>query len=158
MIDLGRWPGTPLDHAFEREGEGLALLADIDPEDGAGLAAWAAARMPWPDVLGQETSKPHFDDLVRFVTRERAMRQVYPAPRDVFAAFRFTPYCEVRVVILGQDPYPNPGQANGLCFSVPKGAPSRGRWSTFTQPCGSTDLSHPTTATWRLGPSRAFSC
>jgi len=123
MMDLGRWPGTPLDNVFEREGEGLALLADIDPEEAAGLAAWAAARMPWPDVLGQETSKPYFDDLVRFVTRERAMRQVYPAPRDVFAAFRFTPYCEVRVVILGQDPYPNPGQANGLCFSVPKGAP-----------------------------------
>lgn len=123
LMELGRWPGTTLGDVFEREGESLMLLADIDPEEAAGLAAWAASRMPWPRVLGEETSKPYFNVLMQFLAKERARREVYPAHRDVYAAFHLTPYEAVRVVILGQDPYPNPGQANGLCFSVPRGIP-----------------------------------
>ena len=115
-LDLVR---SPVDAAFEREGESLELLADIDPEEAAGLAAWAASRRPWPGVLDEEMNQPYFDDLLRFVVAERRKHEVYPPHGDMFEAFRLTPYQEVRVVILGQDPYPNPGQAMGLAFSVP---------------------------------------
>lgn len=68
------------DNVWSREGEGLALLADEDPEEAAGLAAWAASRRPWPDVLGDELSKPYFRELMRFVDRERR-RGMYTHPR-----------------------------------------------------------------------------
>jgi uracil-DNA glycosylase len=119
MMDLSHGHDATHGSMFEREGQSRASLEAPDPEEAAGLAAWKAS-MPWPDVLGVETSKPYFDDLMRFLAQERAKHQVYPAPRDVFAAFDLTSHRDVRVVILGQDPYPNPGQANGLCFSVPR--------------------------------------
>jgi uracil-DNA glycosylase len=99
------------------------LLAAQDPLEADGLAAWTAARRPWPGVLDEERAKPYFRDVLRFVTAERAKRRsdVYPADSDVFAAFHLTPFDAVKVVILGQDPYPNPGQAMGLSFSVPRG-------------------------------------
>ncbi|HEX5031526.1 MAG TPA: uracil-DNA glycosylase [Candidatus Eisenbacteria bacterium] len=108
---------------WSREGENLALLADEDPEEAAVLAALAASRRPWPDVLGEEIAKPYFRELMRFVDRERLTGPVYPSAGDLFAAFHLTPYEEVKVVILGQDPYHQPGQANGLCFSVPRDLP-----------------------------------
>ncbi len=118
MESLGRSPFGRADDMWFREGENLALLADEDPEEAAGLAAWAASRRPWPDVLGEELAKPYFRELMRFVDRERRAGAVYPSAGDLFAAFHLTPYERVRVVILGQDPYHQPGQANGLCFSV----------------------------------------
>ncbi|WP_214058675.1 uracil-DNA glycosylase [Nocardioides aquaticus] len=77
----------------------------------------------WLDVLQDETSKPYWGVLERFVADERANpdHEVYPAPEDVFAALKLTPFRDVRVVILGQDPYINPGEAHGLAFSVPAG-------------------------------------
>lgn len=123
MESLERNPHGRADDVWSREGEGLALLADEDPDEAAGLAAWAASRRPWPDVLGEELSKPYFRELMRFVDRERRTGAVYPSAGDLFAAFHRTPYDKVKVVILGQDPYHQPGQANGLCFSVPRDAP-----------------------------------
>lgn len=123
MQSLGRRPFGVADDVWSREGESLALLADEDPEEAAGLAAWAASRRPWPSVLGEELEKPYFRELMRFVDRERLHGPVYPPPGDLFAAFHLTPSEKVKVVILGQDPYHQPDQANGLCFSVPRDAP-----------------------------------
>lgn len=120
MESLGRSPFGIADDVWSREGESLALLADEDPGEAAGLTALAASRRPWPDALGEELSRPHFRELMRFVDRERRSSPVYPSAGDLFAAFHLTPYEKAKVVILGQDPYHQPGQANGLCFSVPR--------------------------------------
>jgi uracil-DNA glycosylase len=76
----------------------------------------------WRRVLEGELGAPYFHELCRFVDDERAKAPVYPAEENVFRAFRETPFAEVRVVLLGQDPYHGEGQAHGLCFSVPEGA------------------------------------
>ena len=73
---------------------------------------------PWAKALSAVFGKPYFADLMRFVAAERAAHEVLPPEADVYNAFRYTPLDEVRVVILGQDPYPTPGHAHGLCFSV----------------------------------------
>lgn len=73
----------------------------------------------WAPFLTAECSKPYFSDLDAFVTEAAAARTVYPAPENIFAAFRACPAHKVRVIILGQDPYHEPGQAMGLSFSVP---------------------------------------
>ncbi len=76
------------------------------------------AKTDWNPLLGAEFAKPYWDDLQRFVAAERAAGPVYPPHDDVFAALHLTPFADVSVVILGQDPYHGPGQAHGLCFSV----------------------------------------
>lgn len=76
--------------------------------------------LPWPEVLGAEMADPSFRRLLEDIERERDEATIYPAACDVFAAFDLTPYDDVRVVILGQDPYHQHGQATGLCFSVPR--------------------------------------
>ncbi len=75
----------------------------------------------WQAVLGDETEKPYFTGLREFVEAERAARQVFPPADEVFAALRLTPYEQVRVLILGQDPYHDDNQAHGLAFSVRPG-------------------------------------
>lgn len=75
----------------------------------------------WLPVLGSEFHAPYMTDLKRFLVNERAQHPVFPKGSEIFAAFKHTPFEEVRVVILGQDPYHGPGQAHGLCFSVPQG-------------------------------------
>lgn len=75
----------------------------------------------WLNVLKPEFEKPYFSDLKSFLVREREQFTVYPPGNRIFAAFDYTPFDEVEVVILGQDPYHGPGQANGLCFSVSDG-------------------------------------
>jgi uracil-DNA glycosylase len=75
----------------------------------------------WQAVLGDELSKQYFKDLEAFVAQERAKGQVFPPEEEVFAAFRYTPYASVKVLLLGQDPYHDDGQAHGLCFSVKPG-------------------------------------
>lgn len=72
----------------------------------------------WDEVLRDEMAKPYWRKLLEFVAVERAAHPVYPPPSQTFRAFELTPYDEVRVVILGQDPYPNEGEADGLAFSV----------------------------------------
>ena len=77
----------------------------------------------WRPVLARELAKPYWRQLQAFVAGEREQHPVYPAHDDVFAALHLTPYADVKVVILGQDPYHGPGQAHGLAFSVRPGVP-----------------------------------
>ncbi|GIW68170.1 MAG: uracil-DNA glycosylase [Candidatus Parcubacteria bacterium] len=72
----------------------------------------------WKEVLREEFSKPYFRDLAAFVREQYLKGAAYPHPKNLFRAFDLTPFDAVRVVIVGQDPYPNPGQANGLAFAV----------------------------------------
>ncbi len=76
----------------------------------------------WKAVLDEEFKKPYFETLVAFIKAEKAANKViFPPGNLIFNAFNTTPFDRVKVVILGQDPYHNPGEAMGLCFSVPKG-------------------------------------
>ncbi|PRP92401.1 Uracil-DNA glycosylase [Enhygromyxa salina] len=75
----------------------------------------------WESVLGDELGAPYFRKLEDFVAKDRAAAEVFPPPQEVFAAFEHTPFDEVRVLILGQDPYHDNDQAHGLCFSVRRG-------------------------------------
>jgi uracil-DNA glycosylase len=75
----------------------------------------------WNPLLRGEFEKPYWHQLQQFVREERSHGVVYPKHEDVFAALHLTPYADVRVVILGQDPYHGAGQAHGLCFSVQHG-------------------------------------
>ena len=77
----------------------------------------------WKALLSDEFEKDYFKQLVAFVKSEYQAGQVYPPGKQVFRAFDFCPVDAVRVVIIGQDPYHGPGQANGLCFSVAEGIP-----------------------------------
>ncbi len=75
----------------------------------------------WQEALAGEFEKPYFKTLMDFVAKERAEQQVFPPEEDVFAAFAATSYRDVKVVVLGQDPYHDDGQAHGMCFSVRPG-------------------------------------
>ena len=76
----------------------------------------------WKDALAGEFDKPYFASLVRFLHQEKAAGKcIYPPGGQIFKAFELTPVSELKVVILGQDPYHGPGQAHGLSFSVPEG-------------------------------------
>ncbi|HOG20441.1 MAG TPA: uracil-DNA glycosylase [Salinivirgaceae bacterium] len=75
----------------------------------------------WKTVLEDEFNKPYFQELKSFLVAEKSKYTVYPPGSRIFAAFDVTPFDNVKVVILGQDPYHGAGQAHGLCFSVPKG-------------------------------------
>ena len=76
---------------------------------------------PWSKLLKGETDKQYFRDLQDFLEKEYATQTIYPPVKDVFAALKYTPYEQVNVLLLGQDPYPGPNQANGLSFSVRPG-------------------------------------
>lgn len=73
----------------------------------------------WDELLKDERQKSYFIELEQFLAEERQLHPVYPSEQNIFAAFESTPLHEVTVVILGQDPYHEPNQAHGLCFSVP---------------------------------------
>ncbi len=75
----------------------------------------------WKEVLASEFGSSYFMELKEFLTEEKAKYPVYPPGSQIFNAFQLTPFNQVKVVILGQDPYHGPGQAHGLCFSVPQG-------------------------------------
>lgn len=78
----------------------------------------------WREKLAPEFSKPYFAQIKEFLSAAKANgRAIFPPGPLIFNAFEQTPFDKVRVVILGQDPYHNPGQAMGLCFSVPKNTP-----------------------------------
>jgi uracil-DNA glycosylase len=86
-------------------------------------SAGLAASLPrdWRKVLAAELDKPYVRNLEEFIATERKTHTVYPPAADVFNAFKFTPYAQVKVLLLGQDPYHDEGQAHGLCFSVRPG-------------------------------------
>jgi len=75
----------------------------------------------WKEILKPEFEAEYFARLREFLIREKRSNVIYPPGQQIFAAFNCTPFQEVKVVILGQDPYHGPGQAHGLCFSVPQG-------------------------------------
>lgn len=75
----------------------------------------------WKLLLQEEFDKPYFEELTRFVREEYANGTIYPAGKNIFRAFDKCPVDKLKVVIIGQDPYHGPGQANGLCFSVNDG-------------------------------------
>ena len=75
----------------------------------------------WEIAMKPEFSKPYYRKLFRTVNQEYRTRTIYPPAEDIFNAFHFTPLDQVKVVILGQDPYHEPGQAHGLSFSVKPG-------------------------------------
>lgn len=81
-----------------------------------------AQSLTWHDVIGNEKQQEYFQHTLAFVEAERqAGKVIFPPAHDVFNAFRFTEFDQVKVVILGQDPYHGPNQAHGLCFSVQPG-------------------------------------
>jgi len=75
----------------------------------------------WKRCLAEEFNKPYFLDLTSFIRQEYTTRQIFPPGKFIFQAFERSPFDRTKVVILGQDPYHGPGQAHGLCFSVPEG-------------------------------------
>lgn len=77
----------------------------------------------WYEILKEEFNKDYFKKLQTFLTQEYSSATIYPEPKNVFNALNRTKYDDVKVVIIGQDPYINEGQAHGLCFSVEKVAP-----------------------------------
>ncbi len=86
-------------------------MAKIDPD----------IHFSWKEILYDEFNSPYFASLKDFLIKEKQKFTVYPPGNLIFNAFNTTPFNEVKVVILGQDPYHGPGQAHGLCFSVPEG-------------------------------------
>ena len=77
----------------------------------------------WAPLLNDEFSKPYYLSLREFLKNEYRTQTIYPSMYDIFNALHYTPFHEVKVVILGQDPYHGPNQAHGLSFSVQKGVP-----------------------------------
>ncbi|MFH6603935.1 uracil-DNA glycosylase [Maribacter algicola] len=75
----------------------------------------------WKQHLNEEFEKPYFRPLIHFVKEEYTKYTCYPKGKHIFAAFDHSPFDKTRVIIIGQDPYHGPGQANGLCFSVNDG-------------------------------------
>ncbi|HBK39989.1 MAG TPA: uracil-DNA glycosylase, partial [Porphyromonadaceae bacterium] len=75
----------------------------------------------WKQRLSEEFEKPYFKTLTDFVRQEYSTRAVYPPAKLIFNSFDQCPFEQVKVVIVGQDPYHEPGQAHGLCFSVNDG-------------------------------------
>ena len=78
----------------------------------------------WDEVLSDLFASENYRNIREFLKKEYSTYTVYPSMYDIFNAFRFTPYGTVKAVLLGQDPYHEPGQAHGLCFSVKKGIPA----------------------------------
>lgn len=72
----------------------------------------------WVEAIGGEFKKPYYASLYRFIKEEYSTKVIYPPADDIFNAMHLTPLSQVKVLILGQDPYHNQGQAHGLCFSV----------------------------------------
>lgn len=77
----------------------------------------------WKPYLQEEFNKPYFKELTRFVKEEYQNNTCYPPGKEIFNAFELCPFDQVKVVIIGQDPYHGPNQAHGLCFSVNDGIP-----------------------------------
>ena len=78
----------------------------------------------WDNIVGEEYYKDYYQNLRAFLVSEYRSRTIYPDMNDIFNALKYTPFSDVKVVILGQDPYHGEGQAHGLCFSVKPGVPS----------------------------------
>ncbi|MGI6680143.1 MAG: uracil-DNA glycosylase [Bdellovibrionota bacterium] len=81
-------------------------------------------QISWKDILGKEKEKEYFKNIISFIESERKKGKIiYPSNKDIFNAFSYTPFSDIKVVIIGQDPYHGEGQAHGLSFSVKDGVP-----------------------------------
>ena len=91
--------------------------------EGGGGGGSLASHIPasWQEVLADEVEKPYFKDLERFLATERKAHSIFPPHEEIFSALELTPYEDVKVLLLGQDPYHDDDQAHGLCFSVRPG-------------------------------------
>ena len=109
----------PSSRRYRRRASGSApaRLGNDSPQISAPLSDGG-----WRDALDGETSKPYLFQLAQFVAKERKSKTVYPPPQDTFAALDACKLDDVKIVIVGQDPYHGPGQAHGLCFSIADGA------------------------------------
>jgi uracil-DNA glycosylase len=87
------------------------------------VSRFTSSAPSWAALLADELRAPYFAKLQKFAAAERASHDVFPPADEVFAAFEHTPFESVRVLLLGQDPYHDDGQAHGLCFSVRRGVP-----------------------------------
>lgn len=103
----------------------------------------------WKNALQSEFDKPYFKQLTDFIRSEYKSNQIFPPAKGIFSAFDRCPISKVKVVILGQDPYHNPGQAHGLCFSVPDGIISPPSLKNIFKEL-STDLGKPPPSTGNL--------
>lgn len=99
------------------------MTTPSETRQGPDTANELAHQLPfvWRDRLAEELAKPYFQALQTFVAQEREAHSIFPEPNHVFTAFHLTPPERVRVVLFGQDPYPTPGHAHGLAFSVRPG-------------------------------------
>lgn len=77
----------------------------------------------WDEILKDEWEKPYYKQLRQFLKKEYSTYQIYPDMHDIFNALKYTSFTDCKAVIIGQDPYHEPGQAHGLCFSVKPGVP-----------------------------------
>ena len=107
----------------------------------------------WLEALSAECQKPYMHTLHTFLTtRKKEGAEVYPQAENVFNAFNKTPFSAVKIVILGQDPYHNPGQAHGLSFSVPQGVPIppslKNIYREITETCGGSVPNHGNLNAW----------
>lgn len=95
----------------------------------------------WKEVLQPEFEKTYFEELTNFVKHEYQTQHIFPPGKEIFNAFNFCPFNQLKAVIIGQDPYHGPGQAHGLCFSVREGVdfpPSlRNIFKEINADCGS---------------------
>lgn len=111
----------------------------------------------WKELLSPEFEKPYFAALTQFVRQEYATHRIYPRGSNIFRAFDKCPFDKLKVVIIGQDPYHGPGQANGLCFSVGDGVPfPPSLQNIFKEVSDDTGTPIPRRATSTAGPSRGY--
>ena len=103
----------------------------------------------WRSQLQEEFDKPYFARLAAFVREEYRTQRVCPVNGDLFRVFNLCPFDRVRVVILGQDPYPDPRFYYGICFSVPDGVPIPGSLQNIFREVHD-DTGHPVPASGRL--------
>ena len=109
----------------------------------------------WLEALKGEFHQPYYAKLYKTVMTEYQTRKIFPPADDLFNAFHFTPLNEVKVVILGQDPYHNDGQAHGLCFSVKRGVETPPSLVNIYQSFMMiADVISPIMVIWRSGQSR----
>ncbi|PKK99494.1 MAG: uracil-DNA glycosylase [Tenericutes bacterium HGW-Tenericutes-2] len=101
--------------------------------------------MLWNDLIQEELNKPYFKELVHFLKEEDKHKTILPPKDDRLSCFRLTPYDEVKVVIIGQDPYHNIGQAHGLAFSVEKGAYPPSLKNIYKELVDDLSIKYPTT-------------
>ncbi len=96
------------------------MVTEVADVNAGALEADAEFVLPesWREVLAAEVEKPYFEELTAFVAAERAERQIFPPRGQVFSALEATAFADVKVLVLGQDPYHDDGQAHGMSFSV----------------------------------------